>query len=148
MFLQLFMDLHVFYPSHRFGLIFHVFQQFFVPFFVPAKREKKGGFYGAILVIRDSWAMGTAGLTGSLVVAMASRTCYEPQVLNQESCPCSSLLKLPTILPLVLPAGRLQLPAVSPGIRRSWLAGPMRWSKMRYIPDSFCWTTTRQAGIA
>jgi hypothetical protein len=43
LFLQLFMDFHVFHASHRFGLFFHVFQQFFVPFFVPAKREKKSG---------------------------------------------------------------------------------------------------------
>jgi hypothetical protein len=36
------MDFHVFHASHRFGLFFHVFQQFFVPFFVPGEREKSG----------------------------------------------------------------------------------------------------------
>jgi hypothetical protein len=34
------MDLHVFHASHCFGLFFHVFRQFFVPFFVPASHEK------------------------------------------------------------------------------------------------------------
>jgi hypothetical protein len=39
---QLFTDFHVFHASHRFGVFFHVFRQFFVPFFVPAEREKSG----------------------------------------------------------------------------------------------------------
>ena len=52
------MDFHVFHASHRFGLFPHVFHEFFVPFFVPAEREKKAGFHGAILAIQDSWAMG------------------------------------------------------------------------------------------
>jgi hypothetical protein len=51
------MDFHVFHSSHRFGLFFHVFQQFFVPFFVPAERGN-AGFSWANVAIRHRWAMG------------------------------------------------------------------------------------------
>jgi hypothetical protein len=37
---------HGFHGSYRFGPFLHVFQQFFVQFFVPAGREKAGIFNG------------------------------------------------------------------------------------------------------
>jgi hypothetical protein len=47
------MNFHVFHASHRFGLFFHVFHEFFVPFFVPADGEKRGISW-AVLLIRDN----------------------------------------------------------------------------------------------
>jgi hypothetical protein len=47
------MNFHVFHASNRFGLFFHVFHEFFVPFFVPADGEKCGIFW-AVLLIRDN----------------------------------------------------------------------------------------------
>jgi hypothetical protein len=53
-----FAGFHGFHDSHRFGPFFHVFHEFFVLFFVPEERENRG-FSKRILVIPDSWAMGT-----------------------------------------------------------------------------------------
>jgi len=53
----LFACFHVSYASHRFGLFSHVFNEFFVQFFVPAYGEKRGISW-AILSILDSWPMG------------------------------------------------------------------------------------------
>src|SRR5436309_289338 len=47
-----------FHASHRFGLFFHVFEQFFVPFFVPVERENCGISWGNST---DPEALGDGG---------------------------------------------------------------------------------------
>jgi hypothetical protein len=62
LYFQVFVFFHASHHSHRFGLFSHVFGEFFKVFFAPDPL-KNAGFSGGILLIRDRWAMGMAGLS-------------------------------------------------------------------------------------
>jgi hypothetical protein len=80
LYFQVFVVFHASHRFHRFGLFSHVFREFFKVFFAPDPLKNEG-FSGGILLIRDRWAMGMAGLSGFLVVAAArtnSRCVFGP----------------------------------------------------------------------